>query len=145
MNEERRPTNILLVQDDPDDVRLIQHELKRMGGPQLTVAASAAHAMVFLESLARFPRATPNLILLGVNPADPAGMAVLRYTKSQAKLSSIPAVVISAARDREAVAEAYDLGANCCIVKSDTPDLWERSIDMMCRFWLEFARLPGRR
>ena len=115
-----------------------------MGAPQVTVAAGAAHAMVFLESLDRFPRAAPNLILLAMNPPDAGGLAVLRYAKGHKKLSAIPVLVVMAAQDPGAIAEAYELRANCCIVKPAMLDQWDRAIELMCRFWLEFARLPDR-
>lgn len=135
---------ILLVEDNPGDVRLIEEALKegRIHN-KLHVVSDGVEAMDFLKRKGRFAGAPiPDLILLDLNLPRKDGREVLKELKSDPVLKVIPVVVLTTSKSDEDVLRSYALHANCYITKP--VDLYQffdviRSIE---DFWLSIVKLP---
>ena len=114
-----RAIEILLVEDNPGDVRLTQEALKENKiRNNLHVAKDGVEAMKFLRRMnghAAAPR--PDLILLDLNLPKKDGREVLTEIKSDDKLRSIPVVILTTSDAEDDVARAYQMYANCYVRK----------------------------
>ena len=136
--------DILLVEDNPADVRLTVEALKESQvGTRLHVVRDGEQALAFLRRQATWATAVrPDLILLDLNLPRKDGRAVLGEIKADQRLKTIPVVVLTTSEAEEDVHRAYELHANCYITKP--VDLGEfltvvRSVDA---FWFSTVRLP---
>ena len=139
-----KPKNVLLVEDNPADIRLTQEALKE--GPvqvDLSVATDGVEAVEFLHRTGKYRNAPrPELILLDLNLPRKNGREVLSEIKSDPDLKRIPVLVMTTSKARQDIARAYSLNANCYITKPiDLEDFIDvmRSIEDL---WLRKASLP---
>ena len=138
-----RPAHILLVEDNPGDVRLTREALKDGPVPcQLHVARNGVEALAFLRREDGFADAPqPDLILLDLNLPRKGGLQVLAEIKADERLRRIAVVVLSTSEFEEDVARSYDLGANCYVVKPASLDPFIHAIHAMQAYWLQVVRL----
>jgi len=139
-----RPMEILLVDDNPGDVRLTSEALKDGEvESRLYVAEDGVEALAFLRREGRFGDAPrPDLILLDLNMPIMNGRQVLAEIKEDAALRQIPVVILTGSREMEDMVRTYDLHANCYVSK---PVDFEQFIDMVksiTDFWLTTVELP---
>ena len=140
-----RPMEILLVDDNPGDVRLTAEAL-RDGEVEnrLHTAKDGMEAMAFLRRKGRYidaPR--PDLILLDLNMPRMNGRQVLAEIKEDSALKHIPVVILTGSREMDDIVKTYDLHANCYVTK---PIDFEQFIMMMksiTDFWLSIVKLPS--
>lgn len=137
---------ILLVEDNPGDVRLTREALRdaKMLN-ELHVVADGVEALAFLR---REPPHTaaprPDLILLDLNLPKMDGREVLSAIKSSPDLRSIPVVVLTSSGAEEDVARSYDLHANCYVRKPVELQSFLNVVRTIDDFWVSVVRLPGR-
>ena len=114
-----RPIEILLVEDNPGDVRLTVEGLNEgKVRNNLHVARDGVEALAFLRRQAQFADAVrPDLILLDLNLPRKDGREVLAEIKSDADLKTIPVVVLTTSRAEQDALRCYELGANALINK----------------------------
>ena len=138
------PIRLLLVEDGPGDVRLLQEAFKDTTlDLQVHVAHDGIDAMEFLlrqGKHAASPR--PSLILLDLNLPRKSGTAVLAEIKSHPSLKSIPVIVLSSSSSIEDVGRAYSLRANCYISKPMELEGFLSVIQWIESFWLSTVSLP---
>jgi chemotaxis family two-component system response regulator Rcp1 len=139
------PAEILLVEDNPGDIRLLQEAFKEGGLTcKLNITRDGEQAMAYLHqegSYAHSPR--PVLILLDLNLPRMDGREVLAEIKKESRLCRIPVVVLSTSTSHEDVQKAYELRANCYLPKpGDLDSLVHLSKAIEC-FWLKNALLPA--
>jgi len=135
---------ILLVEDNPGDVRLVQEAMRaaKMRN-RIHVVEDGVEAMEFLRHQGRFadvPR--PDLILLDLNLPKKDGREVLAEVKNDPELKRIPVVVLTTSQVESDVLQAYDLHANCYVVK---PVDFSRFMDVVRQidsFWVSVVTLP---
>lgn len=141
-----RAVDVLMVEDNPGDVRLTREALRRNGHDlQLHHAEDGVAAMQFLRRAAPYESAPrPDLILLDLNLPVMSGREVLAAIKSDASLRSIPVIVLSTSQSDDDVGRAYDLQANCFISKPADLHEFNQVIRNIERFWLQTACLVGR-
>lgn len=141
------PLEILLVEDNPGDVRLIEEIMKESGMPiRLNVVRDGVEAMAFLRQEGPYTHvATPNLIVLDLNLPRKNGHEVIAEVKEDLGLRRIPVVVLTGSEAEEDINRAYDLHANCCIIKPFNLDQFIRVVRQMQEFLLTVAKLPGER
>lgn len=136
--------NILLVEDNPGDVRLTQEVMRESSVPiKLHVARDGVEAMEFLRHLAAFkdsPR--PDLILLDLNLPRMDGREVLAEVKSDAKLRSIPVLMLTTSKAERDIQACYDLHANSYLNKPLDLDQFVELMKVVERFWLQSSLLP---
>lgn len=139
-----RAIEILLVEDNPGDVRLTQEALKENKiRNNLHVAKDGVEAMKFLRRMnghAAAPR--PDLILLDLNLPKKDGREVLTEIKSDEKLRSIPVVILTTSDAEDDVARAYQMYANCYVRKPIDLNRFIEVVKIIENFWLSIVELP---
>jgi CheY-like chemotaxis protein len=143
MSTDRR-AQVLLVEDNPSDVRLTQEAMKEGGvATDLHVVGDGDEALRFLLQEGEHENSPrPDLILLDLNLPKKSGREVLEVIKSARALRSIPVVVLSTSGANEDVCSTYDLHANCYITKPSDLDEFIRVVQQIESFWLSLVRLP---
>jgi chemotaxis family two-component system response regulator Rcp1 len=139
------PIQVLLVEDNPADVRLTRMALA--GGAvrkQVSLAEDGDAAIAFLRQQGPYAAAPrPDLILLDLNLPGKSGHEVLAMIKQDEELRTIPTVVLSTSDREQDIRRSYELAANCFVTK---PIGLERYLQAMRRieaFWMETATLPS--
>jgi CheY-like chemotaxis protein len=135
---------ILLVEDNPADVRLTKEALKDAKVlHELYVASDGVEAISFLtrqEGHESAPR--PDLILLDLNLPRKDGRQVLEEIKQHPDLKTIPVVVLTTSQAEEDIIRSYDLHANCYVTKPVDLEQFSRIVRTIEDFWLTIVRLP---
>ena len=142
---QKRRNEILLVEDNAGDVRLLQEAFKEGGlDCKLHIARDGIQAMDFLSQKGEYSKSPrPTLVLLDLNLPRKSGRHVLMEMKQAASLCSIPVLVMSTSSSPDDIREAYCLQANCYIVKPEDMDALVRFAQMLESFWLRLVALPG--
>lgn len=139
-----RPIEILLVEDNPGDVRLTQEAARETKvHNNIHVVNNGLDALAFLHREGRFgsvPR--PDLILLDLNMPGLDGREVLRRVKSEELLRRIPVVIITSSQAEEDILRAYDLQANCYVTKPVDLEQFIKVVKTIENFWLTIVKLP---
>jgi two-component system, chemotaxis family, response regulator Rcp1 len=139
------PIAILLVEDNPGDVRLTIEALKEgKVHNELHVAANGVEALEFLRRQGQFAKAPrPGLILLDLNLPKKDGREVLAEIKSDEDLKRIPIVILTTSSAEKDVLKSYNLHANCYITKPVDLQQFIGVIRAIEGFWLTIVRLPN--
>jgi chemotaxis family two-component system response regulator Rcp1 len=142
--ERSAPIEILLVEDNPGDVRLTQEALKESKMLNiLNVANDGVEAMEFLRRQGKFTNVNrPDLILLDLNLPRKDGREVLDEIKSDDELKRIPVVVLTTSKAEEDIIRMYTRQANCYITKPIDFDQFILVIKAIEEFWLTIVKLP---
>ena len=139
-----RPVQILLVEDNPGDVRLTIEALKEAKVlNQLTVVKDGIEALSLLRRQGQHARAArPDLILLDLNLPKKDGREVLAEIKADDNLKHIPVVILTTSQDEQDVLKSYNLYANCYITKPVDLDQFITVVKSIEDFWLGIVVLP---
>jgi two-component system, chemotaxis family, response regulator Rcp1 len=146
MNQlEGRPIEILLVEDNPGDVRLTREALREgRVSNRLSVAADGVEALAFLRREGVFAGAVrPDVILLDLNLPRKDGREVLTEIKKDPALKSIPVVILSSSQAEQDIAGAYGLHANCYVAKPMELDSFIAVVRSIENFWFTVVKLPA--
>lgn len=146
LSENRSPVDILLVEDNPGDVRLTQEALKEGKiFSNLHVTKDGIEAMAFLRREGKYSDAVrPDLILLDLNLPKKDGREVLAEIKGDKKFRKIPVVILTTSKAEEDIHQAYDLHGNCYITKPVDLDQFMQVIQSIQSFWLTLVEFPPR-
>lgn len=141
-----RPIEVLLVEDNPGDVRLTLEALKEgKVANNVHVARDGEEAMAFLRRQGRFSQAPrPDVILLDLNLPRKDGREVLAEIKQDPNLKRIPVVVLTTSEAEEDVLRTYELHANCYVTKPVDLDRFMTVVRLIEDFWLSIVKLPPR-
>ncbi|MBE0431494.1 MAG: response regulator [Dehalococcoidia bacterium] len=134
----RRSADILVVDDNPGDVRLTVEALKD-GEMQnsLHTASDGVEAIAFLRRKGRYGQAPrPDLILLDLDMPRMGGLQVLAEIKADGALKDIPVVILTGSQEIEDIVKTYDLHANCFVTKPIDLEQFVRMVKSVTRFWL---------
>ena len=138
------PIEILLIEDNPGDVRLAIEALRDgKVHNNLRVALDGVEAMAMLRRQPPYenqPR--PDLILLDLNLPRMDGREVLAKIKNDPELRAIPVVVLTSSEAEQDIVRAYNLNANCYVTKPVDLDQFMRVVKSIEGFWLEIVKLP---
>jgi len=139
-----RPIEILLVEDNPGDVRLTVEVLKETKVRNtLTVAADGVEALDLLRRKGRYTHAVrPDLILLDLNLPKKDGRQVLAEIKADPVLRSIPVVILTTSKAEEDIVKSYNLYANCYVTKPVDLEQFVKVVKSIEGFWLTIVKLP---
>jgi CheY-like chemotaxis protein len=135
---------ILIVEDNPGDVRLVREALRDLK-PEITLrsAPDGEEALRFLRRQGEHAGAArPRLILLDFNLPKSDSRSVLREIKADLSLRGIPVAVLTTSDSEKDIQEAYDLHANCYLRKPVDLDEFLATIRSTANFWLNVAQ-PG--
>jgi two-component system, chemotaxis family, response regulator Rcp1 len=139
------PINILLVEDNPGDVRLTEEAFKE-GNYQVSlhVVQDGVEAMLFLNHEGKYqdsPR--PHLILLDLHLPRKDGLETLAEIKKDPILRAIPVIMLTTSKDEENVYKAYDLQANCYVAKPLDMGQFIDIVKDMMNFWITNTNLQA--
>lgn len=138
------PAQILLVEDNPGDVRLTKEAFKQGRIENaLHVVSDGTEALDFLSQRGEYADAPrPDLILLDLNLPGKDGEDVLEELKDDPALRSIPVIVLTSSRAEEDVVKSYELHANAYLTKPVDPDEFIETVRAFEKFWFSVVRLP---
>jgi two-component system, chemotaxis family, response regulator Rcp1 len=136
--------DILLVEDNPGDVRLLQEALAVTQIPhRLHVVSNGDEALEYVYCRGEFEDAPqPDLVLLDLNLPQTDGHEVLNEVKSDTQRSRIPIIVLSSSDEQEDIRRAYAAGANAYLTKPVDPEELVGRVELIETFWLSLAHLP---
>ena len=139
-----KPIEILLVEDNPGDVRLTQEALKEAKvRNNLHVVEDGVEALAFLRQEGQYADAPrPDLILLDLNLPKKDGREVLADIKADDELKRIPVVILTVSKAEEDILKTYNLHANCYITKPVNLDQFLAVVKSIEGFWLTVVKLP---
>ena len=141
-----RPVELLLVEDNPGDVRLTIEALKEGRViNNLIVVKDGQAAIAVLRRQGRYAKAAcPDLILLDLNLPRKSGLEVLAEIKEDPDLKQIPVVVLTTSQAEQDILRTYQLHANCYIVKPVDLNQFMAVVQAIKSFWLALVMLPPR-
>ena len=144
MINKNRAHQILLIEDNPGDVRLTQEAFKESkNNIELEVVTDGIEAIKFLRREGAYAeKSIPDLILLDLNLPKWDGREVLETIKTDDQLKRIPVVVLTTSNAGVDILKSYDLHANCFINKPIDFDKFFEIIHKIEEFWLSTAILP---
>jgi len=146
MNNEEISKNIeiLLVEDNPADIRLAQEAFKDAKVHNiLYTVGDGVEAMAFLRRQGKYADVgRPDLILLDLNLPKKDGREVLAEIKTDEHLKLIPVVILTVSKDEEDILKTYNLHANCYITKPIDFEQFMKVIKTIEEFWLTIVKLP---
>jgi CheY-like chemotaxis protein len=139
-----RPVEILLVEDNPADIRLTREAIKEFKiHNTLHVITNGVEALAFLRREGGYADAArPDLVLLDLNLPKKNGLDVLKEIKTDEALQHIPVVILTASKADQDVLDAYYLHANCYITKPVGLDQFEKIVRSIEEFWFTIVALP---
>lgn len=133
-------SSILLVEDNPDDVELALHALKRnkILNP-IDVARDGQEALDYLFRAGKYAQsehAAPALILLDLKLPKVDGIEVLEKIKTDPRLKKVPVVVLTSSKEEKDIVESYNLGVNSYIRKPVDFDQFVETVRYIGYYWL---------
>ena len=136
--------DILLVEDNPGDVRLTQEAFKNgQIYNDLHVVNDGDEALAFLRNEGEHADApTPDIVLLDLNLPRKNGDEVLAEVRADPDLARIPVIVLTSSEAQEDVAQSYELQANAYLTKPVDPSEFIEVVKSFKQFWLSVVRLP---
>ena len=139
-----RPAEILLIEDNPGDVRLTQEALREgKVANRVSVVSDGVEAMAFLRREGPYADAPrPDLILLDLSLPKKDGREVLAEIKADENLKRIPVVVLTTSQAEEDVLKTYNLHANSYITKPVDLRQFLGVVKFIEDFWLAVVKLP---
>jgi two-component system, chemotaxis family, response regulator Rcp1 len=138
---------ILLVEDNPGDVRLTREALRIGKVPNtLRTVSDGLEALAYLRKEGQYHEApVPDLILLDLNLPRKDGREVLAEIKQDPELRRIPVVVMTTSAAEQDILKSYDLHANCYVTKPPDFARLVAVVRAIEDFWLSVAKLPPKR
>lgn len=135
---------ILLVEDNPGDIRLTQEALKDSKlKNNLSIVRDGIEAMAFLCKEGDYEQApVPDIILLDLNLPRMDGREVLAAIKDNDHLKRIPVVILTTSDDEKDILTSYNLYANCYITKPVDLARFVEIVKTIEGFWFQIVKLP---
>jgi CheY-like chemotaxis protein len=139
------PINILLVEDNPGDVRLTQEAFKDgMLHNNIHVVMDGEAAMEYLQRRGQYQDSErPDLILLDLNLPKMNGREVLAAIKNDPDLRRTPVVVLTTSQDEQDILESYKNFASSYIVKPVNMEKFIKVVSSFKQYWLSVVKLPA--
>jgi CheY-like chemotaxis protein len=136
--------NILLIEDNHGDVRLLQEAMTRVEIDQeLHVVTDGAEALDFVHQRGEYTDVpSPDLILLDLNLLQVNGIDVLCELDEDVDLACIPVIVLTSSQADKDIRQAYECGANAYLTKPVDPEEFVELVQAFRDFWLRSVKLP---
>ena len=140
-----RPIRILLAEDNPADVLLVQEILKEQEVDcELSVARDGEEATDFLYRKGDYASAPrPDFVILDLNMPKKSGREVLREIKTDENLQTIPVIILTSSTADEDISQSYRDHVNCYIAKPGSLDEYMKVVKWIKRFWFTITELPA--
>lgn len=139
-----RDIRILIIEDNPGDVRLLKDALKELKAPvEIRVASDGAEGLrIILDGSGSAETWNPDLIFLDLNLPKVGGHEVLARLKADPEKRLIPVIVLSSSRAENDINRAYEAHANAYIRKPTSLDDLMNAVRGLKSFWIDTVRLP---
>ena len=142
-----KPIEILLVEDNPNDVKLALHALKKNNiANRIEIVRDGAEALEFIFATGAYAdrqnAENPRVILLDLKLPKVDGLEVLRQIKADPRTRAIPVVVLTSSREDRDIVESYNLGVNSYIVKPVDFEQFNESVRQLGMYWLLLNQPP---
>lgn len=142
-----RMAEILLVEDNPNDLELALHALrKRKVTNHIQVARDGAEALDYLFAEGKYAgrdvRQTPNVVLLDLKLPLVDGLEVLAKVKADPRTCHVPIVILTSSREERDLVESYHLGVNSYIVKPVDFEQFTAAIEQLELYWILLNERP---
>lgn len=136
--------HLLLVEDDPDDIRQILKIFRRNKiAVDIDIVTNGEEALAYVRQEGRFIESTrPDLILLDLNLPKIDGFDMLAVIKADDSLKTIPVVVLTTSRANQDILRSYQLNANSYHIKPLGIEELSKLINMINEYWLNRVKLP---
>lgn len=135
---------ILLVEDNPGDIRLTKEAFKT-ANTEISLRA-VTHGDDAVDSLKRQatdePRSLPDIVLLDLNLPGTNGHEVLKTIRADSQLKQLPVIILSSSETPDDIKRSYDADANAYVTKPDSPDQFSSIVTAVEDFWFKRAHLP---
>jgi CheY-like chemotaxis protein len=144
MRGDARSIEVLLVEDNPGDVRLTREALRDgKVSNNLSIAPDGVEALRFLRREGPYADAPrPDVVLLDLNLPKKDGRQVLQEMKADPALRTIPVVILTSSDAERDISGAYELQANCYITKPVDLDQFITVVRSIEDFWFSIVKLP---
>lgn len=141
----KRLRRLLLVEDNPGDIRLTREAIKESGVEiEMQVVSDGELVMDYLLKKDNFPDAVrPEIIMLDLNLPKKNGLEILKEIKSNDQLKRIPVIAVTTSEADHDVNRAYELGANAYVLKPVDFDDFTRVLQQMENFWFKVVKLAN--
>ena len=140
------PVEILLVEDNPQDLKLTLHALNRNNvSNRIEIVRDGAEALEFLFGTGRYAGRSenaPKVVLLDLKLPKIDGLEVLRQVKADSRTRRIPIVVLTSSREDSDIAKCYQLGVNSYIIKPVDFEKFSESMRQVGHYWLLLNQPP---
>ena len=140
---------VLLVDDNPDDVALMQRVFSRAGvlaRDEVVVARDGVQALDFLfatgEPAGREATLLPRVVFLDLKMPRVDGLEVLRRLRADERTKLVPVVVLTSSDEDRDLAQSYRLGANSYIRKPEDSTEFSEAVGTLGRYWFRLNRTP---
>ncbi len=143
--QSHRPLELLIIEDNPGDVRLLEEAFEELNANvKISVAKDGAEGIELLASTRDGENSwRPDLILLDLNLPKISGHDVLAQIKDDPRTRWIPVIVLTSSKAESDVRRAYEAHANAYLRKPSTLDGLMTAAQDVKNFWMETATLPG--
>lgn len=140
---------ILLVEDNPDDVRLTLRAFKKNNiTNEVVVASDGVEALKYLLEPAieadGSPRALPTVVLLDLNLPKIDGFEVLKRIRADERTRRLPVVILTSSKQDQDIVNGYNLGANSYVRKPVDFEQFTRAAAQLGLYWLLYNEVPSR-
>jgi len=141
---EERQINILLIEDNPGDVRLILEAFRDSKiNHKIHIENNGEDALDFLYKVNnKMDAPSTDIILLDLNLPKIHGLEILKKIKEDGQLKKIPVIVLTTSKAEEDILKSYENHVNCFITKPEDFDKFVEIVKMIHDFWFSIARLP---
>jgi two-component system response regulator len=140
--------DILLVEDNPNDVRLTLHALKRNRlTNRIVVVRDGVEALEFLFATGAFAQRTeadrPRVVMLDLKLPRVDGIEVLRAIRTNPATRTLPVVMLTSSREERDITQTYDLGVNSYIVKPVDFEQFSEAVRQLGLYWVLLNQQPA--
>ena len=138
------PIDILLVEDNPGDVRLVKEAFSTASSleTEFTVFSDGVSAVEYLSDPTPADDEYPLLLLLDLNLPRMDGFEVLEAIQDEPGLSRLPVLVLTSSTDENDIADCYERAANAYLTKPSGPAEFDELVEAVEHFWFQTVRLP---
>lgn len=135
--------DILLVEDNPGDVRLVEEAFKSAGSETtLHTISNGTTAIELIRNNRNTLPFLPDIALVDLNLPGKDGCEVLKAIRDDPRLGNIPVIMLTSSKTSEDIERCYNAAANAYLTKPADPDEFISQVEEIERFWLKNAQLP---